>query len=226
MVRELLLCCVTSSGGFPCEQIWCEEIFDRAGDCGLVSVDRETHAPRAGAMRQLAWSDRMLDGSAPGFNHLAVSTAPYRPTPNDSRDTYCASGLHYSRHARLELGLKNIGPFNEARIEFLSRDQATRPGVTLLTGMNGTGKTILIDAIRGFFGSMYGVLEREIWRPKTPFQIELTHSFHADDAGDVVKERVSIFRNKLPFFVSNTDLWVMPQSVRAEAIRELRKSGS
>ncbi|HEU4409159.1 MAG TPA: AAA family ATPase [Polyangiaceae bacterium] len=90
----------------------------------------------------------------------------------------------------LELGLKNIGPFDDARVEFLSRDRATEPGVTLLTGVNGTGKTILLDAIRLFFGKGYRKLERDIWRPGTPAELEVTHTFHEDDAVDIVEHHV------------------------------------
>ena len=35
------------------------------------------------------------------------------------------------------LKLENIGPFDEAEVEFLAEGD-TSPGVTLLTGMNGT----------------------------------------------------------------------------------------
>jgi len=73
----------------------------------------------------------------------------------------------------LSLSLQNIGPFDDAHLEFLS-DPEDRPAVTLLTGENGTGKSVLLDAIRGMFGQHYCKLERTLWRPDTPFQVELS----------------------------------------------------
>lgn len=75
----------------------------------------------------------------------------------------------------LDLSIRNIGPFDEARLEFLSTHDDPVP-VAIITGENGTGKTILLDAIRGSFGASYGHLERAIWRNGTPFHIEATLS--------------------------------------------------
>lgn len=74
----------------------------------------------------------------------------------------------------VDLSLKNVGPFDEARIEFL-RDPDEAPAVTLITGENGTGKTIVLDAIRAFFGSHFATLERSITRPGGASEIELRH---------------------------------------------------
>lgn len=71
----------------------------------------------------------------------------------------------------LELSVENIGPFDEARLEFLSGPDDPVP-VAIITGENGTGKTILLDAIRGLFGVQYGGLERAIWREGTPFKVD------------------------------------------------------
>ena len=49
------------------------------------------------------------------------------------------------------------GPFDEAHIEF-SEVSDPSPGVTLLTGRNGTGKTIVLDAIRGLFGPLFATV--------------------------------------------------------------------
>ncbi|WP_437575937.1 AAA family ATPase [Sorangium sp. So ce887] len=73
----------------------------------------------------------------------------------------------------LDLSIQNIGPFDEARLKFLSAHDDPAP-VAIITGENGTGKTILLDAIRGLFGAYYGRLERAIWRNGTPFQLEAT----------------------------------------------------
>ena len=69
------------------------------------------------------------------------------------------------------LSLTNIGPFDEANVEFLA-DGDTSANVTLLTGANGTGKTIILDAIRTLFGSEFATVERDIWRKGAPGRIE------------------------------------------------------
>lgn len=47
------------------------------------------------------------------------------------------------------LKLRNIGPFDEAHIEFAYNiGDDTRPPVTIITGLNGAGKSIVIDALR------------------------------------------------------------------------------
>lgn len=61
------------------------------------------------------------------------------------------------------LSLTNIGPFDEASVEFLA-DGDTSANVTLLTGANGTGKTIILDAIRSLFGREFATVERDLWR--------------------------------------------------------------
>lgn len=47
----------------------------------------------------------------------------------------------------LKLDLKDIGPFNEGHLDFTNEDGQYNP-VTIITGENGTGKTIILDAIR------------------------------------------------------------------------------
>ncbi|MBL7991751.1 MAG: AAA family ATPase [Candidatus Kapabacteria bacterium] len=69
-----------------------------------------------------------------------------------------------------ELHLTNIGPFNDAHLEFAADDA---PRVTIITGENGTGKTIVLDAIRGLFGYYYsGNLGRSIFRQEQSFVIK------------------------------------------------------
>ncbi len=72
-----------------------------------------------------------------------------------------------------DLTLHNVGPFDDAKIEFLTGEEGEVP-VTFITGENGTGKTIVLDAIRGLFGRGYGHLERSIVRPNVPFRAEMT----------------------------------------------------
>lgn len=75
-----------------------------------------------------------------------------------------------------ELHLTNIGPFNDANLEFAA-DNA--PRVTIITGENGTGKTIVLDAIRGLFGYAYANLERKIYRDNQAFTARMTIA-HSD----------------------------------------------
>ncbi|WP_434043330.1 MULTISPECIES: AAA family ATPase [Sorangium] len=72
-----------------------------------------------------------------------------------------------------DLSIQNIGPFNDARLDFLAGPEDPVP-VAIITGENGTGKTILLDAVRGLFGNHYGRLERAIWRNGTPFRAAAT----------------------------------------------------
>jgi len=73
------------------------------------------------------------------------------------------------------LSLENIGPFIQADMEFFTDADATPP-VVLITGENGTGKSIIVDAIRGMFGYLYGTIERDIRRKERSGQasIEVT----------------------------------------------------
>ena len=47
------------------------------------------------------------------------------------------------------LQLHNIGPFIDAKIDFIENNQ--KPPITIITGENGTGKTIILDTIRKMF---------------------------------------------------------------------------
>jgi predicted ATP-binding protein involved in virulence len=53
------------------------------------------------------------------------------------------------------LQLQNIGPFKNVEINFIP-EEVNLPLVTFITGENGTGKTIILDAIRFIFGINYG----------------------------------------------------------------------
>lgn len=62
------------------------------------------------------------------------------------------------------LTLKNIGPFKEADLEFISNDyELDSPPIICITGENGTGKSIIIDSIRSILtGRFHGEVERDI----------------------------------------------------------------
>lgn len=67
----------------------------------------------------------------------------------------------------LSLDLINIGPFDEAHLDLQvdpGGEEAIVTPVTFVTGENGTGKSIIIDAIRAVFGPDYGALSRPITR--------------------------------------------------------------
>ena len=52
------------------------------------------------------------------------------------------------------LHIKNIGPFREATLEFPTEHnlETGEQPVTIITGVNGAGKSIIIDAIRAALG--------------------------------------------------------------------------
>ncbi len=70
----------------------------------------------------------------------------------------------------LNLTLKNIGPFSNATLSF-EKEGGVYP-VVILTGENGTGKSIIIDAIRTTLSGYYGI-ERDVIADKSDFLIDL-----------------------------------------------------
>jgi predicted ATP-binding protein involved in virulence len=61
------------------------------------------------------------------------------------------------------LKIKNIGPFKSAELNFIENDEELQnPPVIILTGENGTGKTILLDAIRALLMGQFQGIERDI----------------------------------------------------------------
>lgn len=88
------------------------------------------------------------------------------------------------------LTLENIGPFDRTQVEF-QEEGDPRPSVTLLTGRNGTGKTIVLDAIRALFGPYFGKMEREITRRSGAFAIELRHSFERTRGSEAATHRIT-----------------------------------
>jgi len=87
------------------------------------------------------------------------------------------------------LRLKNIGPFRDVSLSFENEDGEHCP-VVIFTGENGTGKSVVIDAIRTAFKGLHGI-ERDIIPDKSSFLIECKVR---DKGGDTL---VSV--NKLAF---------------------------
>lgn len=71
------------------------------------------------------------------------------------------------------LSLKNIGPFRTAELNFCIKDSTDVAPVTVITGMNGTGKSIVIDSIRTILGGTSLRSVRNIIADPTDFSIEL-----------------------------------------------------
>lgn len=115
----------------------------------------------------------------------------------------------------LELAVKNIGPFDEARVEFLREDEGLKPTVTFLTGQNGTGKTILLDAIRAVFGFEFATLEREIWRRDEPFAIKVTHTFRSTDGLGPKTQTLNILSAGRPFDPLSDELIYLPDELKS-----------
>jgi predicted ATP-binding protein involved in virulence len=86
------------------------------------------------------------------------------------------------------LYLKNIGPFLEANLEFIN-DDSQKPPVIIITGENGTGKTIVLDAIRGVLLGYQGGLNKDIIRDKTNFSLNSTINFNSKDY-EVISEKL------------------------------------
>lgn len=71
------------------------------------------------------------------------------------------------------LKLKNIGPFREAELDFpQERDANDKIPVTIITGENGTGKSVIIDAIRMLF-NFQAHIGRDIVSNAENFQIAM-----------------------------------------------------
>lgn len=71
------------------------------------------------------------------------------------------------------LHIKNIGPFKEARIDFATaaNSESGEQPITIITGMNGAGKSIVIDSIRAILSCQE--LERNIVADEKDFCVEV-----------------------------------------------------
>lgn len=110
-----------------------------------------------------------------------------------------------------KLSLKNIGPFKDAHLEFLT-DADTTGSVTLITGENGTGKSIILDAIRGMFGERYCYrLERNIVRVGHEPRIEISLKVEGQSLDFFSKE----FKDNNGLIIpSNHKLWEVVDQIK------------
>ena len=71
-----------------------------------------------------------------------------------------------------KINIKNIGTFKDATINFIDeKDNIKKPPITIITGDNGTGKTLILDAIRVLLLQSYKKIERNIVRDENDFYI-------------------------------------------------------
>jgi AAA15 family ATPase/GTPase len=79
----------------------------------------------------------------------------------------------------IDLNLDGIGPFRMEQLQFIDEtNNIEQPPVAIITGENGTGKTIILDAIRGLmFGNTHSI-GRDIFNGK---EIIMNMLIHYDD---------------------------------------------
>lgn len=124
----------------------------------------------------------------------------------------------------LDLHLKNIGPFLDDTIEFATFENSKKQ-VTILTGENGTGKTIILDAIRKMLlglSDWFNIVKREIHRENN-FKIDLNIEINFEkvklESSNSTKDGLEIFNNRNHYNkisslftetkMSNNNLWIV-----------------
>lgn len=72
-----------------------------------------------------------------------------------------------------KLELVNVGPFRDLHLEFpFELDENRKIPVTIITGENGTGKSIILDSMRLLFKGMWGI-ERNIIADENNFEMSM-----------------------------------------------------
>lgn len=80
-----------------------------------------------------------------------------------------------------DLTLKNVGPFKEIHLDFPCTPNASgQLPVTLVTGENGTGKSIIIDSLRMLFKGLWGI-DRNIVADQNDFKMSMTLNVAGQD---------------------------------------------
>lgn len=114
------------------------------------------------------------------------------------------------------LHLKNIGPFIDAEIDFIGENKTTP--ITIITGQNGTGKTIILDAIRNILLGLQYKISRNIVR-------EIGHLVQAEFK--IGTENLSLYSNELNnnnvFIVkkygTDNQLWELQQKFSSDNVK-------
>lgn len=119
------------------------------------------------------------------------------------------------------LHLKNIGPFLDDNIDFIGNN--SKPSITIITGENGTGKTIVLDSIRAILLGYHGAFQRNIVREKNNFLIESNIDLNSTKHNLTIREHHSSnLDNKIDFrvisnelhFMSLSNTFVLPEYVK------------
>ena len=80
-----------------------------------------------------------------------------------------------------DLTLKNVGPFKEKHLDFPCTPNARgKFPVTLITGENGTGKSIILDSLCMLFKGLWGI-DRNIIADQYDFRMAMTLSVDEQD---------------------------------------------
>lgn len=80
-----------------------------------------------------------------------------------------------------DLTLKNVGPFKEMHLDFPCTPNASGIlPVTLITGENGTGKSVILDSLRMLFKGLWGI-DRNIIADQHDFRMAMTLSVDEQD---------------------------------------------
>ncbi len=103
------------------------------------------------------------------------------------------------------LTLKNIGPFQNATLNFFKNEESDSSPVTIITGENGTGKTVILDAIRGLLFGSWGTLGRNIIKYEKDFMISggFTNLENSAFFGDFIINATKINSNNPTSFDTN-----------------------
>lgn len=118
-----------------------------------------------------------------------------------------------------KLHLKNIGPFLNDTIEFATWENS-KSQVTILTGENGTGKTIIIDAIRKAFMNPYKAKNIRAIRREDNFHLQLEMNFKNQDISLIGRQQEGDSEESLIFTKSDgmyneiSNILDSPQSVK------------
>lgn len=118
-----------------------------------------------------------------------------------------------------DLTLKNVGPFKEMHLDFPFTPNASgKLPVTLITGENGTGKSIIIDYLLMLFKGVWGI-DRNIIADQHDFRMAMTLSV---DEQDKTIEATNALKNESLYVGFNGNKFIAPQSdINKEMVDEI-----